>query len=87
MIVVNTFQSLNNEMQSVYKELDKKMKSVLIEPEFACADVIDGPRHDLTELLSTILSPTFEDTQRMRCFVSPMHLKKLLTKCNTRFCN
>ena len=63
MIIVNTFQSLNNEMRTVYKELDKKMKRVLIEAESECADVIDGPRHDLTELLSTIMSPSFDDVR------------------------
>ena len=33
MIVINAFQRLNNEMRTVYKELDKKMKRVLIEVE------------------------------------------------------
>ena len=60
MIVINAFQRLNNEMRIVYKELDRKMKHVLIEAESVCDDVIDGPRHDLTELLSTILSPSFD---------------------------
>ena len=63
MIVVNAFQRLNNEMWTVYKELDKKIKRVLIEAEPACDDVIDGPRHDLTEVLSTILSPSFDDVR------------------------
>ena len=63
MILVNAFQRLNSEMRTVYKELDKKMKRVLIEAEPACDDVIDGPRHDLTELLSTILSPSFDDVR------------------------
>ena len=50
-ILVNAFQRLNSEMRTVYKELDKKMKRVLIEAEPACDNVIDGSRHDLTEPL------------------------------------
>ena len=63
MIVINAFQRLKNEMRIVYKELDRKMKRVLIEAESACDDVIDGPRHDLTELLNTILSTSFVDVR------------------------
>ena len=62
-ILVNAFQHLNSEMRTVYKELDKNMKRVLIEAEPACNDVIDGSRHDLTELLSTIMSPSFADVR------------------------
>ena len=47
-ILINAFQRLNNEMRTVYKEPDKKMKRVLIEAKPACDDVIDGPRQNLS---------------------------------------
>ena len=40
MIVVNTFQRLNDEMRTFYKELEKKMQRVLIEAESAFSDDI-----------------------------------------------
>ena len=59
-ILAHRFQRLNKEARKIDADLDRDMKRILRDAEPTCEDVIDGPRHDLAEMLSNTLSPSFD---------------------------
>ena len=77
----NMFKRLNTEVRKIYADLDRDMKRILCDAEPTRDDFIDGPRHDLAEMLSNILSPSFDgvrENNTLTMFGSVEQLRRMI---------